>query len=77
MPPEHTAQEVREALLLLAITHFDHELLVPDENFDATDLFDRGFLQHREVGQTGEYEAYLTPKGFDHIRTALDTALPS
>ena len=67
--------EYREGLLLLAITHFDHERLLTDENFDATDLFERGLLEHCEFGQTGEYEARLTAKGFEAIQAALQ-AIP-
>lgn len=69
--------EVREGLLLLAITHFDHERLLTDENLDATPIFERGLLQQREVGQTGEYEAVLTAKGFDFLAAFLATLDPS
>lgn len=67
-------ERVKEAVLLLAITHFDHERLLRDENLDATHLFDAGLLQHREIGQTGEYEAALTTKGYERLTAAL-TAL--
>lgn len=65
------ASDVESVLKLLAITHFDHERLITDENFDATDLFEQGLLQHREIGQTGEKEAALTPAGERAIREAL------
>lgn len=65
------ASEVEDVLRLLAATHFDHERIITDENFDATDLYEKGYLNAREVGQTGEKEAALTPAGEQAIREAL------
>lgn len=60
-----------DALRLLAMTHFDHERLISDEDFDATDLFEAGSVRHIEIGQSGEYDCHLTAKGMEEIQEAL------
>jgi hypothetical protein len=60
-----------DALRLLAITHFDHERLITDEEFDCTDLFEEGKVQHVEIGQTGEKDCHLTAEGMEAIQEAL------
>jgi hypothetical protein len=65
--PELLGEEAKRALdvIRLLIAGGVEDPKLPDP--DATDLYERGLLQSVEVGQTGEYEATLTPAGYAFI----------
>lgn len=73
LEPRSTAysDKVQLALLLLAVAQGHPSV----EALDCEEFFAKGYLDQAQVGDTGEYEPYLTDLGREAVVTALRWAM--